>query len=60
MFTWLLTSGPVRLIEIHTSWFGYIYVIRKKKEKERRGMKDLAWSKFNSTDVLWTKNRSLS
>jgi hypothetical protein len=32
----------------------------KKKKKERRGMKDLAWSKFNSTDVLWTKNRSLS
>jgi hypothetical protein len=33
---------------------------KKKKKKERRGMKDLAWSKFNSTDVLWTKNRSLS
>ena len=33
---------------------------KKKRKKERRGMKDLAWSKFNSTDVLWTKNRSLS
>jgi len=36
-----------------------IYVI-KEKEKKTRGIKDLAWSKFYSTDVLWTKNRSLS
>jgi hypothetical protein len=42
-----------KLVRIHPCY-------QKKKKKERRGMKDLAWSKFNSTDVLWTKNRSLS
>jgi len=35
-FTWSLTSGPVGLVEVRASWFGYPRYTKKKKKDVRR------------------------